>query len=144
MERQSSWITMLTSLMSSMLADTGMIDESSFSKSIWVVNDKMVKLPANNVFDLEQKRLNQLIAENNNWIYSLSFGVQNLCAVPVPLKKRKTQRIFDHKNGGYEGEVRGHYWHTPHHIYHIPRMVAGVSISDDWSTTTELKCRFGP
>ena len=83
-----------------MLADTGMIDESSFSKSIWVVNDKMVKLPANNVFDLEQKRLNQLIAENNNWNHSLSFGVQpgiiatkisgeesNLVPSPEPLQK---------------------------------------------------------
>ena len=67
---------MLTSLMLSMLADTGMIDESSFSKSIWVVNDKMVKLPANKVFDLEQKRLNQFIEENNNWNHSLSFGAQ--------------------------------------------------------------------
>ena len=67
----------------------------------------MVKLPANNVFDLEQKRLNQLIAENNNWIYSLSFGAQNLCAVPVPLKKRKTQRRFDHKKWGVRGGGQG-------------------------------------
>ena len=36
----------------------------------------MVKLPANEEFDLEQKRLNQLIYENNNWNSSLSFGAQ--------------------------------------------------------------------
>ena len=36
----------------------------------------MVKLSANEEFDLEQKWLNQLIAENNNRNTSLSFDVQ--------------------------------------------------------------------
>ena len=36
----------------------------------------MVKLSANEEFDLEQKWLNQLIAENNNRNASLSFDVQ--------------------------------------------------------------------